>query len=300
MHAIIIPVHKPKSNFIFSFLLSLSSSQHDFPESVKIYLACSFIADMHAFRNIVSVIPRDIANKVEVIAIEDIIGKLGGDRAFPKTKAALDDASFKGIINLKKLLALYYLRDAYVSYAIVDSDILAVGPMDRMFARLHYNFDKKVIPGNVMDQSIPIIAKIRAEFGKVCRSPVDEYIMSFNGWFFEPPYYTNNILTDFFKFCQRGYASLDEFFSCLMWGSFDDFFRHAFLQAELGYQRLILTDVLGHASPCEFLMPEDRERLRHTYGLFPIWISLVRITQEYTFKPSQLADYSLILHVDRN
>lgn len=297
-YAVIIPVHPPKVSFLIGLLNSMCLYKSNKDKCIDIYLIMTNDSERAVFENAIQFLPFYMKSTIFIISLEKIISD--NKEKFPKIDFAYKNNSFNGIINLKKLVALWSIKGRYDGYSIIDSDCIFVGDIFDVFQDLDRNFNKKILIGNERKEfEMPVVKTIQQDVESVVRYTSDKDILSFSGWFFEPPYYRNDILNDYFDFICTGYENLDHFLSSLRWGSFEDFFRQDFLILRCGFKRVYISQELGHDIPCEFLPPDDREKIYLLCGIKPIWLSFDHFVRPWLHNPSQISHYKMILHVDR-
>ncbi len=162
-------------------------------------------------------------NDIKVISVGDYLhDHLGSDDLMNRFNHNIEG----GIINLKKFGALHWaLKSGYHWMACIDSDTLAVRPLEGLFDVLRQNYAAARYIGNSVENVglHEILTSCRAYFlpedqVKIKNLTNDDSLYT---WFFDVPFYEAADLADFFVYMADRYGSVNGFLCQLRVSSFE-------------------------------------------------------------------------------
>lgn len=272
---IVIPCHPPHYEWLSRFLDSYAGD-------VPILIAATNGLEHHWFTEQLAQHPKIGAVRLLVVSCVDIAAQYGFTIDFGKVGP--------GMINLKKLLALYHARDGFDDFLVVDADVAMVGSGQAALAAAAAHYDYRYFAGYTDNPLCLYVNRgclrlfTNAQKQRIREATRDVHLYT---WFFDPPYYRRDDLKAFFDFMAENHGSVDDFLQMLSWPTFDHILYVYFLLLTRGAQ---IVDYGLERIP-ELLTAEDAEAIQARFGVRPVWAS----KDAYTGQPAQM-----LFHMDRN
>jgi hypothetical protein len=271
---ILIPVHRPKMNWLVSFLNSLAL--FPMPEHGRILLIASNPNDCAYFTQALA--PHPLAkNLLFLDAAEYLQHSFGSDALVKRLRENTDRCA----INLKKMAGLHWSLKNGFEYAIcLDSDVLAVAGFARIQEVARDNYEEALYLGagtggvanrDLLDSIMQGSANLFAPDEQVRIGDITNGFTLYS-WFGDMPVYRAADLAAFFAYMETVHGSMTAFLTALRWETFDHmlfvFYRVALRGARIFNYR---TELRILTLP-EFLKPVDVFKISTATGYEPGWI----------------------------
>jgi hypothetical protein len=268
---LIVPVHPPKSNWLFCFLGSVERTTRVASKPFDIVVVASNYQDYCFFVRLLSIMP--CRGLVRVVCIDQYIGDtLGYETLLGRYRVNQD----RCIVNLKKFMAMHWaVANGYDRIACVDCDILAVEDLQPLFDDLSENYGSGLYFGqsSVTDETIlRIIRECRLLLPDADQQRIAELTKgdTVYPWFFDAPFYTADDLRAFFAEMATGHESLEGWLCRIDYHGFEHL---VFLLWRCGKGVGTLIDMadMGIASIGEYMRFHELTRIQNKYGYCPVW-----------------------------
>lgn len=271
---IVVPCHPPHYEWLVRFLDSCTGD-------VPILIVATNGPEYHWFSEQLSQHPKINSLRLTLISCTDVAAGYGFTIDFANVG--------RGMINLKKFIALYHARDGFEDFLCVDADTEMVGTTDAALEAAAKNYDYRYFAGYTDNERCVYINRgclrlFTNEQKAVIRQATRNCHLY--TWFFDPPYYRREDLTAFFDFMAENHGSVDDFLQMLSWPTFDHILYVYFLLLTRGAQ---IVDYGLERIP-ELLTAEDARMLEARFGVHPVWAA----KGVYTGQPVQM-----LCHMDR-
>lgn len=274
MRSIIIPCHEAKLEWLEKFLLSASGD-------VQIVVAATNQHEKMVFEK---ALKNFTHLPITYFACEEYARQIG-------VHVNVSGAN-KGIINVKKFLALHYAMEQKHKHMLcIDSDTTVRTSTNAAMdlAVQNYRYEFYGIPTNEYGYFKMNHASIRLfnqdDIGKISERTAGGKLYT---WFFDAPMYEQNDLREFFSYMMDG--DINSFFSHLTWDTFDHLIYQYFLLLKRDAQFIDYSQ-LGMIDLPEFLTQSEWSKISDHFGYTPVWIPLRNCTDE--------TNTHLICHMDR-
>lgn len=304
--AIIIPVHRPKSNWLMSFINSYQSACQSEPKKSqdRIVLICTNSEEASFFSVFTRSFYPDLS--IEVVDIESFARNAlrSGDIVL-----AMRRNLNGGIINYKKFLAMKWAGLKNIeTYIIIDCDASFIGRvnMSDFAIDVRKYYDSKLIIGTEIDfkeDELSLCAAINRESMLLLAPEHQDYIRNSGAariysWYLAPPTYTHKDVSEFFSYMERVHGSFERFLLKVRWYTFDNVVYNFFRFVAHDCSMLSYKEVEADDIP-ENLDVKAIGRLRDRFGIEPVWIPATAAFNEPAYSYGCLPKVKMIYHCDR-
>jgi hypothetical protein len=297
---LLVPVHRPKMNWLVSFLNSIAL--YPVPEAARILLVASNERDARYFKQALSFHP--LTNNLLYLDAEAWIADAFQSSALVERLRKNTD---RCVINLKKVAGLHWALENGFEYAVcVDSDTLAVAGLAHLHEVARDNYDASLYLGATIEGAANrellggIIQKSAELFAPEEQKSIAEFTdgHTLYTWFSDVPAYRAEDLRAFFAYMQTTHGSMASFLSALRWGTFDHML-YALFRVARGQARIFdYGKELGIAVIPESLSPRDLFQIGTETGYEVGWMSAAK-AYEHPEAFRILPNLSLLMHFDR-
>ncbi len=220
--AILIPIHRPKFNWLVSFLNSLAL--YDMPADARVMLIASDRGDFEYFAAALSYHP--LSKHLMVLNAADWIASHFSNALLER----LRDNAEGAIINLKKMIGLQWALENGAQYALcLDSDVLAVAGVTQLYEVAKVNHQKALYLGASIEgvENCELLNRIIRETASLFAPDEQKAIAELTSghtlytWYGDLPVFAREELVAFFEYMQTVHGSMEGFLSALKWGTFD-------------------------------------------------------------------------------
>jgi hypothetical protein len=255
---ILIPVHRPKMNWLVSFLNSLAL--YDVPDHARIMLIASDRADFDYFVAALSYHP--LSKHLMVLNAADWVASNYSSALLQRLQENAEGA----IINLKKMIGLQWALQNGAQYALcLDSDVLAVAGLSQLYEIAKINHQKALYLGASIEgvENCDLLSRIIRETANLFAPDEQTTIAELTAghtlytWYGDLPVFAREDISAFFEYMQTVHGSMEGFLSSLRWATFDHmlyvFFRVSCRGAHIfDYRKKLRISALP-----EFLSPRE-------------------------------------------
>lgn len=299
-YLIVIPAHRPKINWLVSFLNSVAL--HAVPSEAKILVIASDRNDHHYFTQALSH-HRLAANLLFLDAEAWIRDNLGSDALVERLRQNTDRCA----INLKKFVGLSWaLQNGVETTICLDSDTLAVAGLARIHEVARGNHEEALYIGGSIgrapnrDLLAGIVRESATLFAPAARL---EIAARTNGhtlytWFADMPVYGAEHLRGFFACMEATHGSLALFLAALRWETFDHLLYMFYRVCFHGARIFDCHKELGIGAIPELLTPRELFQIGTATGYDVGWMSAGK-AYDHPEAFRILPNLSLLSHFDR-
>lgn len=210
--------------------------------------------------------------------------------------------NMKCIVNLKKILGMYWAKDKYNNLCVIDCDTVFVeGGESDLFFNLISNYEKrKYFGGGGKEGDIyhKIMRSCASFFSKEDSVRLEELTKKFTlyPWFFDAPFYRSKDLYDFFTYISDVSGGLENFLLKINWNSFEHIIFIYYRLLKGGSSLVDLSAIANDKIP-EHLKQVEINKIYYNFDYSPVWIRLSEsISGDLNSNPN---GFSMIYHVDR-
>jgi hypothetical protein len=295
-NCLLIPVHPVKANWLLSFLNSIRSDYNAEKRNFCIVLATTNHSEYRLFNRLRALMPINL--DIRIICIDDYIrdGLKATDVQdyFRKNEK-------NGLVNIKIFVGLHWcLSNGCDLVGSMDSDVIMLTSVDKLFEVIAENYDKKLYFGATTgDKTLNDITGDAASFlegESFDELRNTEKVLPYC-WFFDLPSYRCKDLAAFFDDMSDYFGGLDRFFLKVGWLSFEhlifQFWRHVKRNAQI-----INVIEAGISNIPERMTFHDVLRIQERYGYSTAWFSWREIFHHPDILYS-IRNLSMAYHFDR-
>lgn len=292
---LIIPVHLPKLTYLTGLFSSIQGPRDT--ERAR----CTFIVTSEAEREQVQAYIRwtspVLPSNYEVVSAVEIAAALG----MPGLARAMIENRGGGIINMKKLLALYRAHsEGGEEMCCIDSDSAILQPLNSLFDHSAANYHRRIFP------AVRSNAELTNEITRVCSDYFSKrdasrlalkYAGGLYSWFFDIPYYDRRDLGPFFDHISFLHGGIESALSSLSWHSFEHILYINYLLLRSDFCLTDISEIVTPGRLTDELLLGDLQAVEEKFGLSTGWASLNTLmsNQRQELQPTLYA----ISHVDR-
>lgn len=297
-HAILIPVHSPKANYLVNLLYSLLYHEEE-PET-KIYLMCSNAQESLFFSNLISGMMRG-NHLITILNCETLCLSMLKNSV---TLEYFQNNTNTCVVNFKKFLGLYYLTKQELDYiSVIDVDSIFVKPPKIFLTQARKNYLHKRFIGPQL--SSPAIGVGPCVLSAALLKPEHQNVMSQDHnkhvyhWFLEPPTYHVPHLKEFFFYLTDTHQSLSVFFENVSWFTYDHLVYASWLVSTKDWRFCIYNHLIDPDSVPELVTADQLEKLVYEYNWSPAWLPARTWISDPTQCNLMFSNAAMIYHTDR-
>lgn len=270
---LVIPIHLPK----LSHLSSLFPNREDTAprdDGILLSIVATTEAERATIERYVKLLVPPPPITIEVIAAEEICSLLGWN----DLASAIRENRSGGIINMKKLIALYRaISIGAERIHIIDSDaVFLTSPQEALdAASRNYAHGKYFAAYSSIDITRDVSRNCMDYFGSSASSELNHwYSAGIFSWFVDIPTYHVEDVRDFFAHIGRLHGGVEFALSSLTWHHFEHILFINFLLL-VGRARLIdVRSIVEHDRISDALTAAELEAIHEVHGYKPAWATL--------------------------
>jgi hypothetical protein len=296
---IIIPVHRPKTNWLVSFLNSVALQG---PDTQKLVLVTSNKDDAVYFGQALAYHP--LADRIKFLDAEAYgWATFGSQQLVDRLRRNADNS----IVNLKKFLGLHWALQSGADYCIcLDCDVIALTTLSRVLEIGRDNYQERLYLGAGVEgfadsqRFRQVMQESASLFGPDQQKAIREVTENFSlyTWFTDFPVYRKDDLNGFFAAMSEVHGSFPDFLCALRWASFDHmlYMLHRVSRGDariFDYRKSLNIDTAP-----ENLRPQELLRIGLESGYEAGWIS-AKSAFDHPEAFRILPNLCLLMHFDR-
>lgn len=293
---LIIPVHLPKVVHLSSIFAKVEDAEPDKGE-ILLTLVATTPEERLFIERYVALAKPAMPTNFEIVSAVEICRVLKWD----DLEAAIIENRAGGVINMKKLLALYRATSRGAQQVCcADIDIMMFENLEKIFKISGDNYRKK------MFFSAFSSIEITKEVSKACK----EYFRSnerqkldciYEGelfsWFFDIPTFFVDDVEQFFAHIQSIHGGLESALSRLSWHHFDYILYINFLLLKKGFSLIDVRSIVRPGSITDSFNLTEVKAIEERYDYKPVWATLSALAKVDTAYVD--AGFPIICHIDR-
>lgn len=271
MNALLLPIHPPKFNWLFSFLKSIPDNEIE-TLNFELVLLISNEKDLIQIKRAITNLMPEFSKVIKYFNVHEYIEFHLGDPVLLDRYIKNTD---RCIVNLKKFAALHWAQLYYQYIAVIDCDTIFNGTTKHTFERLIQNYQQKKVFGGGINTS-DLIQQIQKESAAYFSQ--NDYVFiknitnNFNAyaWFFDVPFYQKSHLSDFFNYFLDQKKEDYNFWHRIHWESFEHLIYQFYLLCKQDFTFIDYGNIARKFIP-EALTYADLNKIQLKYNYYPVW-----------------------------